>query len=115
MRTELQLVSYPVNNEDFTDTKLLLELLGSYCYRIEVTEPPEIQKADRQELNNHSTNILHKKRFLYFFLESSLLFLACAKFQSCMLLISKKKDIKSVLIFLNIQLSSFYCKHLHWI
>lgn len=67
MRTELQLVSYPVNNEDLTDTKLLLELLGSYCYRIEVTEPPEIQKADRQELNNRSTNILHKKGFYIFF------------------------------------------------
>lgn len=65
MRTELQLVPYPVNNEDLTDTKLLLELLGSYCYRIEVTEPPEKQKADRQELNNCSTNILYKKVSIY--------------------------------------------------
>lgn len=44
MRTELQLLSYPVNDEDLTDTKFVLELLGSYCYRIEVTETPEKQK-----------------------------------------------------------------------
>lgn len=43
MRTEQQL-SYPVNNEDLTGIELVLELLGSYGYRIEVAETPENQR-----------------------------------------------------------------------
>lgn len=54
MRAGLQL-SYPVNDEDLTDTKLVLELLGSYRYRVEVTETPEKQREDRQDINNRST------------------------------------------------------------
>lgn len=34
-------LSYPVNNEDLADAKLVLELLGGYGYRIEVTESPD--------------------------------------------------------------------------
>lgn len=44
-------LSYPVNNEDLADTKLELELFGSYGYRIEVTESPEkwvwVNKEDK--------------------------------------------------------------------
>ena len=43
LRGKLQL-SYPVDDEDLTDTELVLELLGSYCYRIEVAETPEKPK-----------------------------------------------------------------------
>lgn len=42
MQTNRAIVlSYPVNNEDLADAKLVLELLGGYGYRIEVTESPD--------------------------------------------------------------------------
>lgn len=37
--------AYPVDDEDLTDAELLLELLGSYRYRIEVAETPENRRT----------------------------------------------------------------------
>lgn len=102
MRTELQLLSYPINDEDLTDAKLVLELLGSYCYRIEVTETPE--KDSRQEVNNDSTNIRHQ---VPVFFVSSL-------FAMCQVLKLQKGKYK-LSVHLPQYITVFFLSHLHGI
>lgn len=41
--------SHPINDEDFTDTELLLELFSSDRHRVEETETPKKENRDREK------------------------------------------------------------------
>lgn len=47
--------THPVHDEDFTDIEPLLQELGGYRNRVEVTEPPEVQTEREKTLNTIMT------------------------------------------------------------